>query len=206
MPYHKYVFDLKNKKFIGKFNEMYQREDVEDFDSWFSSDLTHLPKLISLAILNRYNFKNILDFGCGKGSFTHILKKRNNYVLGLDISKTAIKKAKVNYGNKIDFMVIQDNEFTSFVQKQKFDLTIILETLSYIENWRKAIKDISKFSIYIYITLYIPANPIGFVKSFQELIDAIENYFNIEEKIIYNDESIFILAKNLNKEVQNAGF
>ena len=206
MPYHKYVFDLKNKKFIGKFNEMYQREDVEDFDSWFSSDLTHLPKLISLAILNRYNFKNILDFGCGKGSFTHILKKRNNYVLGLDISKTAIKKAKVNYGNKIDFMVIQDNDFTSFVQKQKFDLTIILETLSYIENWRKAIKDISKFSIYIYITLYIPANPIGFVKSFQELIDAIENYFNIEEKIIYNDESIFILAKNLNKEVQNAGF
>lgn len=201
MPYHKYVFDLKSKKFIGKFNEMYQREDVEDFDSWFSSDLTHLPKLISLAILNRYNFKNILDFGCGKGSFTHILKKRNNYVLGLDISKTAIKKAKVNYGNKIDFMVIQDNDFTSFVQKQKFDLTIILETLSYIENWRKAIKDISKFSIYIYITLYIPANPIGFVKSFQELIDAIENYFNIEEKIIYNDESIFILAKNLNKEV-----
>lgn len=201
MPYHKYVFDLKNKKFIGKFNEMYQREDVEDFDSWFSSDLTHLPKLISLAILNRYNFKNILDFGCGKGSFTHILKKRNNYVLGLDISKTAIKKAKVNYGNKIDFMVIQDNDFTSFVQKQKFDLTIILETLSYIENWRKAIKDISKFSIYIYITLYIPANPIGFVKSFQELIDAIENYFNIEEKIIYNDESIFILAKNLSKEV-----
>lgn len=206
MPYHKYVFDLKNKKFIGKFNEMYQREDVEDFDSWFSSDLTHLPKLISLAILNRYNFKNILDFGCGKGSFTHILKKRNNYVLGLDISKTAIKKAKVNYGNKIDFMVIQDNDFTSFVQKQKFDLTIILETLSYIENWRKAIKDISKFSIYIYIVLYIPANPIGFVKSFQELIDAIENYFNIEEKIIYNDESIFILAKNLNKEVRNAGF
>ena len=201
MPYHKYVFDLKSKKFIGKFNEMYQREDVEDFDSWFSSDLTHLPKLISLAILNRYNFKNILDFGCGKGSFTHILKKRNNYVLGLDISKTAIKKAKVNYGNKIEFMVIQDNDFTSFVQKQKFDLTIILETLSYIENWRKAIKDISKFSIYIYITLYIPANPIGFVKSFQELIDAIENYFNIEEKIIYNDESIFILAKNLNKEV-----
>lgn len=155
MPYHKYVFDLKNKKFIGKFNEMYQREDVEDFDSWFSSDLTHLPKLISLAILNRYNFKNILDFGCGKGSFTHILKKRNNCVLGLDISKTAIKKAKVNYGNKIDFMVIQDNDFTSFVQKQKFDLTIILETLSYIENWRKAIKDISKFSIYIYILLYI---------------------------------------------------
>ncbi len=59
---------------------------------------------------------------------------------------------------------------------------------------------------YIYITLYIPKNPIGFVKSFRELIKEIEKYFSIEEKIIYNDESIFILAKNLSKEVQNAGF
>jgi 2-polyprenyl-3-methyl-5-hydroxy-6-metoxy-1,4-benzoquinol methylase len=149
MPYHKYVFDLKKRKFVGKFEEMYQHEDIEGFNSWHSSDLTHLAKLISLAILNRYNFKNILDFGCGKGAFTHILKKRNNYVLGLDISKTAIKKAKANYGNKIDFKVIQNNDFTSFVEKQKFDLTIILETLSYIRNWRKVIEDISKFSIYI---------------------------------------------------------
>ena len=133
---------------------MYQREDIEDFDSWFSSDLTHLPKLISLTILNRYNFESILNFGCGKGAFTHILKKRNNYVLGLDISKTAIKKAKANHGNKIDFKVIENNDFTSFVEKQKFDLTIILETLSYIKNWRKVIEDISKFSIYIYNFVY----------------------------------------------------
>lgn len=163
--------------------------------------MTHLTKLISLTILNRYNFESILDFGCGKGAFTHILKKSNNYVLGLDISKTAIKKAKTNYGNKIDFKVIQNNDFTSFVDKQRFDLTIILETLSYIKNWRKVIKDISKFSINIYITLYIPKNPIGFVKSFRELIKVIEKYFYIEEKIIYNDESIFILAKNLSKEI-----
>jgi len=201
MPYHRYVFDLKKKKFIGKFEEMYQREDIEDFDSLFSSDLTHLKILFSLTILNRYNFESILDFGCGKGAFTHILKKRNNYVLGLDISKTEIKKAKVNYGNKIDFKVIQDNDFTSFVEKQKFDLTIILETLSYIRDWREVIKDISKFSIYIYLSLYIPKNPIGFVKSFRELIREIEKYFCIKEKIIYNDESIFILAKNLSKEV-----
>ena len=44
------------------------------------------------------------------------------------------------------------------------------------------------------------------MKSFRELIKVIEKYFSIEEKIIYNDESIFILAKNLSKGVQNARF
>jgi len=152
--YHKYVFDSEKRRFVGDFEKMYANEDEEGYDPWHSSSLTHLPKLIHFQILNSYNFNRILDFGCGKGSFTHILKKRNNYVLGLDISKTAIKKAKANYGNKIDFKVIQNNDFTSFVEKQKFDLTTILETLSYIRNWRKVIEDISKFSIYIYNFVY----------------------------------------------------
>jgi len=39
---------------------------------------------------NIENFDSLLDIGCDKGVFTHLLKKRNNTVLGTDISETAI--------------------------------------------------------------------------------------------------------------------
>ena len=34
-PYHKYVFDVKRRKFVGEFEEMYQGEDKENYDSWY---------------------------------------------------------------------------------------------------------------------------------------------------------------------------
>jgi len=193
MSYHKYVFDTEKRKFIGKFEDMYQNEDREGYDSWHSSDLTHLPKKIHLSILDSYNFGRILDFGCGKGAFTHLLKKKNNYVLGLDVSRTAIEKAKATYPG-VDFSVIANNNFSPF-NREPFDLVMILETLSYIEGWRRVIKDIAGFTSYIYISLYIPEDPIGFVKSQEDLIYEVEKYFTVEEKIVYNDLSIFLLGK-----------
>ena len=203
-PYQKYVWDFENRKMVGKFEEMYKAEDDHGFDSWYSSNLNHFPKQIHYTTLKRYNFSSILDFGCGKGAFTHILKKENNYVLGLDISETAIKKARSYYGDHIDFDVITDNNFEPIIKDRKFDLTIILEVLSLIENWRNVIADISKFSNYIYIASFMPNNPIGFIKTKDSLVEEVNKYFKIEKKIILtenNEDSIFIFAKNLNMEV-----
>ena len=74
--YHKYVFDLKRRKFIGDFDKMYQNESKENFDSWHQDDTRQLQRKIDLSILEDYNFTSILDIGCGKGSLTHILKKK----------------------------------------------------------------------------------------------------------------------------------
>jgi hypothetical protein len=123
----------------------------------------------------------------------------------LDVSEYTILKARSNYGHLIDFYVIKNNDFEPFVVNKKFDLTIVLETLSYIKNWKDVIKDISQFSDYIYIGLYIPENPIGFVKSFNSLKDHLYKYFKMVEELRYNSnfsnsQSIFILAKNLKLE------
>ena len=203
MPYHKFVFDKEKRKFIGEFEEMYKSETVEGFDSWNISDLSILAKRIHLEIINSYNFNSILDFGCGKGAFTHLLNKRNNKIMGLDISKTAIDKARNTYSKKIIFDTINGNNFSQAISHfgNKIDLTICLETLSYIKNWREVIKDISSFSKYFYVSLYIPENPIGFVFSNSTLIEELNIYYNTVEKIIYNDENIFFLGKN-NKELE----
>ena len=198
MPYHKYVFDQKKRVFVVDFEKMYQQENEESYDSWNSSNLNTLAKRIHLQIINQYNFNTIIDFGCGKGSFTQLLKKRNNIVWGLDISPTAINTAKVNYGSKINFDVIENNDFTGVVNNMggSIDLTLCLEVLSYIEDWKKILSGVSNFSQYVYVSLYIPPNPIGFVKSFHDLLEEITTNFDISEKIIYNDSSIFVLAKN----------
>ena len=49
---------------------------------------------------------------------------------------------------------------------------------------------------YLYLSLYIPTNPIGFVKSIDNLITSVDLYFNIETKIIFNDDSVFLLGKS----------
>ena len=198
MPYHKFVFDKEKRKFLGEFEEMYKSEAKEDFDSWHISNLTILARRVHLEIVNSYNFQTILDFGCGKGAFTHLLKKRNNTVTGLDISKTAIKKAQATYGSEIHFDTIKNNDFSTFLKScdGRVDLTICLETLSYIKDWKHVIKEISSFSKFFYVALYIPEDPIGFVKSQDDLLGVLATYYDAIEKFIYNDESVFYFGKN----------
>ena len=56
---------------------MYQNESKENFDSWHQDDTRQLQRKIDMAILEDYNFEKIIDIGCGKGSLSHLLKKKN---------------------------------------------------------------------------------------------------------------------------------
>lgn len=111
--YHKYVFDLEKRELVGDFETMYQNESKENFDSWHQDDSRQLQRKIDLAILEDYNFNKILDIGCGKGSLTHILKKKNNTVIGLDISQTAVDIASERFPD-IDFMCSDVNTTSNY--------------------------------------------------------------------------------------------
>ncbi len=62
---------------------MYRDESKDNFDSWHQDDSRQLQRRIALAILDDYNFNTILDLGSGKGSLTHLLKRKNTMLLGL---------------------------------------------------------------------------------------------------------------------------
>lgn len=193
MPYHKFVFDTENRRFVGDFEAMYQQEDAENFDSWFQDDMNHLTKRLVLALLSQYNFNKILDFGCGKGTFTHLLKKANNSVKGIDISKTAISKANAKYPD-IDF-IAAEAEF--FKNATMFDLVVAIEVFSYLKNWKEVLKDIANSCKYFIISLYLPPNPIGFVKTLEELEENLKLHFEIETKLVANNESTIFFVKSL---------
>ena len=187
--YHKFVFNENNREFVGEFEEMYKMEDI---DPWHCSDLRMTQKKIHTAILSNMNWSYILDYGCGKGAFTHTLKKNNNRVIGVDVSQNAINKAINMYGHLVDFYTLKDEESLG----KGYDLIVCLEVLSYLEFYEDQLRKFSNMGKYLYLSLYIPTNPIGFVKSIDNLITSVDLYFNIEQKIIFNDESIFLLGKS----------
>lgn len=131
--YHDYV--IKDGKFIGKFEEMYQ--NIED--PWFHGD-ADAPQyeviLYFFGIIQDNTKKDkpiILDIGCGKGAFTYRLKKKypESKIIAIDISSTAIWKAKEKYGKMgIDFIVL--DILNDELPNKKFDIIVISELFWYI--------------------------------------------------------------------------
>lgn len=182
--YHDYVFDVEQRRFVGDFERMYQHEIAEGFDSWHQDDSRWLSRQISLSILNHWNFNVIIDLGCGKGQFTHLLKKKNNFVAGFDLSNSAVCLARQRYPDIVfDLLDLRSgNDVELAYSKIKRDvgnvsLTVILECLSYIENWKQLLEWISKSTDYILLSLYIPIDPIGFVKSESDLLNELNTLF-----------------------------
>lgn len=197
--YHPYVFDTKARKFVGKFEEMYRNEKKRGFDSWQQDDLRHLDRQICLNILEQYNFNNILDVGCGKGAFTQFLKKQNNLVMGLDISSEALLRAKVRYPD-IEFIqtdVLNPSWYN--VCGGGYDLIVCMEILSYIENWPILLSRFSILGEYSLIKLFIPDQPIGFVKSIDQLLERFAQYYSVIENIhLVNRRHYILFGRSLN--------
>jgi trans-aconitate methyltransferase len=195
-PYHKYIFDVKNRKFVGQFEEMYANEDKEGYDSWHQEDISNLEAQMSLAILKQNHYGAVLDIGCGKGAFTNLLKN-NNDVVGADISETAIAKARGRYPS-VEFQVRTAQD--ALCLRPQWDLVVMMQVLSYIEDYKMLLKTVSQRSRNLYLTLYLPSNSIGFVKSLDELKNEITKYYSIETEILWNSETILVLAKSLNND------
>jgi predicted TPR repeat methyltransferase len=93
-----YWVDPATWTFRGDFEGMYR-----DFaDPWECvKNVSELRRDVALLLLLRERrFRRILDVGCGLGAFTERLRRANTAtqeVLGVDISATAVAKARAQY-------------------------------------------------------------------------------------------------------------
>jgi predicted TPR repeat methyltransferase len=192
--YYPYVFDAVKRAFVGRFEDMYQAESSEGFDSWHQDDLRHLPKRVCLQVLADYNFSTVLDVGCGKGMLTQYLKKRNNQVIAIDLSETALKTARGRYPD-IQFVNIDIStpDFNIGALGERFELVSCMEALSYIESWRKVLAQFAQHSIYTLVALFVPEEPMGFIKSADDLATEFVRHFHLIEDIRFRPRGQIIL-------------
>lgn len=81
--------------------------------------------------------KMVLDYGCGNGVGSIILKEDTNYVLGIDSDPCVIEFANDVFGHLVDF---KECDWSSEHFKCKFDLICCIEVIEHIEDSRKVLE------------------------------------------------------------------
>ena len=185
-PYHRFVYDEERRVLVGAFEEMYERESVEGFDSWHQEDLTQSWRRLALALIEAHPARSILDIGCGKGAFT--ARFEADRILGIDVSETALAKARERLP-QAEFRLVRAEDVSSI--GERFDLAVCLETLSFVANWRRSLRDISRLADRLVLSLYLPPTPpIGYVKTFDDLRDGIRDAWDIETEALVVDSGV----------------
>jgi ubiquinone/menaquinone biosynthesis C-methylase UbiE len=127
-------------------------EIVEYYDKFYeSSDFSYYPENISSKFLRvlaeRCKLKpgsKIIDVGCGTGFYVNLFTKLGFNASGIDISKTAIEKAKDKYPGSI-FEVVDATKMP--YKKNEFDM-IFLYGCSLIN--RIKVEEINDYLDYLY--------------------------------------------------------
>lgn len=118
-------------------------ESYKGFAAKLKSDLPAylvLVDLIKLIIKGKYKKEGkdiseatIIDFGCYDGSSTSLYKQTGANVIGIDINKSTIKDAEVNYGDaKTSFIHINPDEQIPF--SNTADIVVMTFVHSTIED------------------------------------------------------------------------
>ena len=140
---------------------------------------------------------------------TSYLKKNNNHVLGVDVAPTAVEIARSRYPdvqfeacdiNDKNFMVFLDDEYGLLSNGGGIDLVFASQTFSYLSNWKMLVNDLSKRARHLLISLYLPEEPMGFVKSSDDLMSEICAHFNLLEVVnlkVARHNILFCENKNL---------
>lgn len=122
-------------KFIGDFESLYKNQN----DPWQQSGkegeislyYSHSRKRL-VNQLKKLNSNSLLEVGCGLGYTTQIIQESipECYVVGMDISKTAIVKANNLFPN-LNFIEGDISSFNLLLEK-KYDIIILNQLLWYI--------------------------------------------------------------------------
>ncbi len=124
--YQDYV--IKDGKLVGEFEEMYQDYD----DPWEQStrEKWASEKAVALNLIEKLNAQKVMELGCGLGHYTKKIADLGVDVLGVDVSETAIRKAKLNYP-KCNFVVGDILDFELY-KKYKPDIIVMAEITWYV--------------------------------------------------------------------------
>ena len=209
MKYQDYV--IKNGKFVGKFEEMYQKFS----DPWLLLENNKKVSNLNYEIIYNYCYQIrqthtrkliTLELGCGYSQISYHLFKNNFKVYGTDISKTVINKTKKKYPKIKNNLFV--SEFLNFKLYEKINPDIIilsdiswyvLPELKKFINWFKKLK---KRTYLIHSLAVYGKNKQKYGKDYFCDLETIKNFFKLNYlssgyiKNINSDIHTFFIAQN----------
>lgn len=188
MWYHQYVYDHEARTLIGRFEELYREGAAKGLDAWHQ-DALDVREDVALAeyavadVRGDLLLRTVVDLGCGKGVLARRLFADVDSYLGIDVSETAVTTARLSFPT-MEFVQsnVQTGEDLLRVVSQRFatdlDLFFCCQTLSFMDDWSGILEYATRRFKAIVIVLYLPPDPIGYIKSFGSLIDEVGRNFS----------------------------
>ena len=128
---------IKAKRF---FEDLWSRGDPWLLESSAYEDRRYQQLMESI---NDRRYDKILEIGCGAGAFTRRLEGIANTLLAIDISETAINRARKIFATSsatIDYRVANVMDY-DFAADEPFDLVVMTETIYYL-GWLYSFFDV----------------------------------------------------------------
>jgi len=160
--YQDYV--IKDGKFVGEFEDMYQEFE----NPWEQTDRERnaYEKKLALEFIKENGFKRIIEFGCGFGDYTAQLNKITDSAIGVDISKTAISKARARHP-EVEFIVGDILDF-DIMKNYNADCIVFAEITWYV------LDKLSEFRSYL--STEVSGKEIGFVHLLMTYAEGVQKY------------------------------
>lgn len=179
--YNKYQdYVINNGKFIGEFEQMYK--DFEDPWEQTTREQWALEKCIAINLIKELKAKRVIELGCGLGHFTDRIRASGVDIIGIDISKTAIRKAKKRY-HKCKFYsgdILDEKIYLEF----KPDVIVMSEITWYIldkiDNFLKFLKEKMKNTYLIHLLTVYPEGIQKYGRDKFTDLKGIMEYFKME--------------------------
>jgi len=124
--YQDYV--IKDGKLVGEFEEMYQ--DFDDPWEQTTREEWASEKAAALNLIRKLKARKVIELGCGLGHYTHKIDAVGVDVLGVDVSETAINRAKTLYPG-CNFIVADILDFDIY-REYRPDIIVMAEITWYI--------------------------------------------------------------------------
>lgn len=188
----------KELEFVGDFEGLYSQEsdpwhqsasESSDYQEYYEASRSRLINLIS-----KIEAPKILEIGCGLG---HVLdainsKCRNVELSGMDISQTAVGKAKEKFP---DFhFILSDIRSCDKKYKNRFDLIIVSQMLWYILDDLEAV--FNNVDQYLNENGYVVVTQAFFKEKQRYGADIINGYSGLVKYIEDNLCDVFEIIEN----------
>lgn len=117
-----------------------ERTDPEDLETYH----TFVRHLVVYELVNNFSNKNftVLDIGCGEGFGAYLLSERNGLVVGIDIDKTTIEKARNKYQR--NNLIFEVGDALNLNVKRSFDLICALQVIEHVDDDKKFLSQIKQ--------------------------------------------------------------